>query len=227
MSRLRIVVMGAGGMARDVAHTIREVERRAPGRYEVLGYAVTDLTRLGPYDARDQVLGDVDWLSTHRDRFDGVVVGIGSPGALAHVAALVTGAFPEKEFPSFVHPRAELDFDSASIGRGVIVRAGVVGTVGVVLEDFVLVNACVTLGHECSVGTASVVMPSANVSGGVVIEPRALIGTGAQILQYLRVGEGASVGAGAVVTRDVPAGVTVVGVPARPRVRSVGDEEGA
>jgi serine acetyltransferase len=48
-----------------------------------------------------------------------------------------------------------------------------------------------------------------------------LIGTGAQVLQYLHLGSGAAVGAGAVVTRDVPEGVTVVGKPARAR-ESVG-----
>jgi serine O-acetyltransferase len=41
-----------------------------------------------------------------------------------------------------------------------------------------------------------------------------MIGTGAQILQYLSVGDGARVGAGSVVTKDVPPGATVIGVPA-------------
>jgi UDP-2-acetamido-3-amino-2,3-dideoxy-glucuronate N-acetyltransferase len=49
----------------------------------------------------------------------------------------------------------------------------------------------------------------------VVVEPRATIGSGAVILGGLRIGEGAFVGAGAVVTRDVPPGDLVVGVPAR------------
>ena len=44
---------------------------------------------------------------------------------------------------------------------------------------------------------------------------RFLIGSGAQVLQYLRVGSGATVGAGAVVTRDIPKGTAVVGIPAR------------
>jgi UDP-2-acetamido-3-amino-2,3-dideoxy-glucuronate N-acetyltransferase len=49
-----------------------------------------------------------------------------------------------------------------------------------------------------------------------VVERRASLGSGAVILGGLRVGEGALVGAGAVVTRDVEPGTVVVGSPARP-----------
>ena len=51
----------------------------------------------------------------------------------------------------------------------------------------------------------------------VVIEDDAWIGIGAIVLKGVRVGAGARVEAGAVVTRDVPAGVTVAGNPATPR----------
>jgi acetyltransferase-like isoleucine patch superfamily enzyme len=48
-----------------------------------------------------------------------------------------------------------------------------------------------------------------------VVERRASLGSGAVILGGVRIGEGALVGAGAVVTKDVAAGETVAGVPAR------------
>jgi acetyltransferase-like isoleucine patch superfamily enzyme len=48
-----------------------------------------------------------------------------------------------------------------------------------------------------------------------VVRKRASIGSGAIILGGLTIGEGSIVGAGAVVTHDVPVGATVVGVPAR------------
>ena len=48
-----------------------------------------------------------------------------------------------------------------------------------------------------------------------VVERRASIGSGAIVLCGVRIGEGAVIGAGAVVTRDVAAGDTVTGVPAR------------
>ncbi len=49
-----------------------------------------------------------------------------------------------------------------------------------------------------------------------VVERRASVGSGAVILGGIRIGEGALIGAGAVVTKDVPPGTTVVGNPARP-----------
>ena len=48
------------------------------------------------------------------------------------------------------------------------------------------------------------------------VEDDASIGSGATILCGVRIGKGALIGAGAVVTKDVPPGATVAGVPARP-----------
>ena len=48
-----------------------------------------------------------------------------------------------------------------------------------------------------------------------MIEDHAMVGAGANILPGVRVGVGALVGAGAVVTRDVPPKEVVMGIPAR------------
>ncbi len=219
MARARVVIVGAGGFAREVAHLLRELEAAEGGRFEHAGYAVTDLSKLGPHDSTAQVLGDLDWLDAHRDAFDAFVMGIGTPAAKATVSRMLIERFPEKAYPSLVHPRARFERESARFGRGVVVCDGVVGTVNLTFEDFAMVNLCCTLGHEATVGACAVLNPTVNLSGGVRIGTRVLVGTGAQVLQYVTVGEGATVGAGAVVARDVPAGVTVVGVPARPLVR--------
>ena len=51
--------------------------------------------------------------------------------------------------------------------------------------------------------------------GPVIIENDVWLGYGAVVLSGVRIGEGAIIGAGSVVTKDVPAGAIAVGVPAR------------
>jgi acetyltransferase-like isoleucine patch superfamily enzyme len=52
-------------------------------------------------------------------------------------------------------------------------------------------------------------------SSGIVIEDDVWVGTNAVILDGVEIGEGSVIGAGAVVTKSVPAGSVVVGVPGR------------
>ena len=58
-------------------------------------------------------------------------------------------------------------------------------------------------------------MGSAAIAGMVQIDNYATIGTNSTILPRLKIGEGAIIGAGAVVTKSVPPYKIVVGVPAR------------
>jgi acetyltransferase-like isoleucine patch superfamily enzyme len=58
-------------------------------------------------------------------------------------------------------------------------------------------------------------MGSAAIAGNVTIEDFATIGTNSTILPNLKIGAGAFIGAGAVVTRDVEPNSVYVGVPAR------------
>lgn len=211
----RIVVIGAGGQARDTAFLIRELAARgAPLR--CVGYVLSDLSYLGPRDSRDEVLGDFGWLRDNRASIDGLAMGIGTPGVRLKLALELAAAFPELSWPVLVHPSVQLDHASATLERGTMIAAGTAGTVNVRLAEFALVNVGCTLGHEATIGRAAVINHGASISGGVVLEDGVLVGTGARVLQYLTVGQGATVGAGAVVTKDVAPHSVVVGVPARP-----------
>jgi sugar O-acyltransferase (sialic acid O-acetyltransferase NeuD family) len=214
MTRKRIVVIGAGGMAREVQWLIREINA-VELLYEFLGYVVSDLNQCGNYDSRSAILGDYRWLEENRSSIDAVTVGIGTPAARLKVGRELLALLPEVEFPALIHPSAILDLASATIGQGVQICAGTVATVNITLDTWALCNLGCTLGHEAFVGEGSVIHPGANISGGVVLGKGVLVGTGAQVLQYCRVGDGATLGAGAVVHKDVAAGVTVAGVPAR------------
>ena len=101
---------------------------------------------------------------------------------------------------------------------------------GVTIEDEVFVGHGVMFINDSHPRAASEGQLQTEADWVVVptrVRQGASIGSGATILCGLTIGEKAMVGAGAVVTRDVAAGETVVGVPARVVLRSLGQERRA
>ena len=103
---------------------------------------------------------------------------------------------------------------------------------GAALSPFVTIASNIKIGkcfhanlysyveHDCIIGDFVTFAPGVKCNGNIHIEDHAYIGTGAVIKQGtpdkpLVIGKGAVIGMGAVVTKSVPAGVTVVGNPAR------------
>lgn len=209
------MVVGAGGFAREVKWLVSDLNARKDS-YRFLGFVVSALANLGEHDSSEEVLGDIGWLEEHRTEVDSLAIGIGNPSIRLSLGRDLSRKFPSIDWPALVHPSVMMDQGSVKLGKGVLVCAGVIGTVNLQLEDFSMVNLACTLGHESVIGAGSVLNPTVNVSGGVFMGEGVLVGTGAQILQYVSVGHEATIGAGAVVTKDVGPGETVVGIPARP-----------
>ena len=76
---------------------------------------------------------------------------------------------------------------------------------GIVIHSGTRIGEDVVIGHQVTLGGRDITGAAPYVEDGVYI------GAGAKILGGVRIGRGATVGANAVVTKDVPAGATVVG----------------
>jgi serine O-acetyltransferase len=102
----------------------------------------------------------------------------------------------------------------ARIGRRLFIDHGM----GVVVGETAEIGDDVTLYHGVTLGGTSPAENSdrqRNTKRHPTLARGAIVGSGAQILGPITVGEDARIGANAVVTRDVPAGCTAIGIPAR------------
>lgn len=207
-----IVVVGAGGFGRETLDVIDAVNARA-ATWRIRGVAddapaQVQVDRLASRGHR--VLGSVAEVAAAESGW--FVVGIGNPTTRSRVAQTFAAAGWKPA--TVVHPTAVLGSRTV-LAEGTVVCGGVQLSTNVVLGRHVHVNPGAVIGHDTVLEDLVSVNPGAVVSGEVHVGARALLGAGSVVLQGLEIGEAAVVGAGACVTRSVPAGTTVVGVPAR------------
>ncbi|MEV6875326.1 NeuD/PglB/VioB family sugar acetyltransferase [Amycolatopsis sp. NPDC051128] len=145
------------------------------------------------------------------------VVAIGDPTVRRAVAGRVLrrGLLPT----SVVHPRATLAHD-VTVPDGCLVLANAFVSTNVRLAPHTQVHYNATVGHDSVLEAFVTVLPGANVAGNVVLRTGVTLGSNSCVLPGLEVGARTLVGAGAVVTTHHPADRVLVGVPARPHVRS-------
>lgn len=118
------------------------------------------------------------------------------------------------QFKTVISPSAKIS-KTAEIGRGCLIQHGVNVSSSVILGDFVKLNTFANIMHDCNLESFTTVAPNAVLLGSVTISDSSFIGANATVLPGKRIGSRATVGAAAVVTKDVEENTTVAGNPAR------------
>lgn len=214
----RIVIFGVGGFGRELIVPLKK-------HIERLGLIPTaSIPKLCFADDNPAVIGapvcgvDVIGFDEMTDQ-DAVVIAIGN----GEIRKKIADRCAERGIP--VH---NLFADTFSVGVDAVIGKGAV------FCDHTMITASAKIGkqfqcniysyvaHDCVIGDYVTFAPRVCCNGNVHIGDFAYIGTGAVIKQGtpdkpLIIGAGATVGMGAVVTKDVAPGAVVMGNPAKPR----------
>jgi sugar O-acyltransferase (sialic acid O-acetyltransferase NeuD family) len=114
---------------------------------------------------------------------------------------------------NFIHP--SIDLTLTHLGQGNYIQESVVVQAEVRIGDNSSIHMGALIGHETQVGNSVFIAHAVSVSGCCTIGDGTFIGTNATILPRIKIGKWATIGAGSVVTRDVPDYAVVVGNPAK------------
>lgn len=207
MSGNRLLIIGAGGHGKVVGDCARTQEQWSEFVYFDDRWPI--LKECGPWP----VAGGGDRLLKVVRPGDQVFAAIGNPSS--RMTWLRRFQCDGLAVATIVHSRSILSPD-VILGAGSLVVAGAVINIGARLGMGCIVNTGATIDHDCMIGDGVHICPGAHLAGDVRVGDGAWIGLGVSVKQGLSIGPNSTVGAGAVVLTNVAAGVTVIGVPARP-----------
>lgn len=156
-----------------------------------------------------------DWLKNEDKNDIGFLIAIGNPHGRVrlklHDKLLQEGLKPV----TIAHHSAWIA-NNALIGIGSQIDAGAVIMAKTVIGKQCIIGPNTNISHETILEDAVDTTVGVTICGNCRIGVNAWICAGATIMPGLRVGEDAIVGAGSLVNKDVPSGLTVAGVPAKP-----------
>lgn len=206
---MRILILGAGGHAQVVADALLRA-REAGSNGQPIGYlddnpALSGQARLGL-----PILGRLSQVTTIDH--DALIIAIGNNTVRSRLYMELQAQ--GHCFATVCHPRATLAPD-VTLGPGTVVFAGVVVNTGSIIGANVILNTGCSVDHHNQINDHVHLAPGVHLGGDVQIGEGTLIGIGATVMPQRNIGKWSIVGASALVHRDLPDQVTVIGVPAQ------------
>jgi sugar O-acyltransferase (sialic acid O-acetyltransferase NeuD family) len=207
-----LIIVGAGGASREIAWVVEEINA-SELRWNLLGFLDDDAEKQGKLVEGYPVLGPVQAASDYPAAR--LIVGVASyknRGVRRKIVERLK--VPRDRFATIIAPTARVS-KHAFIGCGCAVLHRVVVAHNTVIGDHSLISSACVIGHDARFAGYVTLAQNATISGSTRLEADVYIGGGATLRDGVTVGEGALVGLGAVVFRDVPKGDTIVGNPAK------------
>lgn len=192
-----IVIIGAGGIGREVAWIIEEINEVNP-TWNILGFVDENSEMWGKELNGYKVLGGLDILDKLESKPE-VIVAIANCGVKKDIVAKLNNKF---NFATIIYPNVKIS-KYIEIGQGTIIYQGVILTVNTSIGNHVVISGNCGIGHDTVIGDYSSVLWGSNFSGFNIVGEECFIGVGTKIIQGINIGSRRKIGAGTVVIENI------------------------
>lgn len=214
MKKATYAVFGASGFGREVMPLLRQ-QLQANGVQPLDVVFVDDAPQPAVVNGH-QAITYAQWLAEPaEERF--ITIAIANSAVRQKLVERC-----QADGVQFIEVRASnvVQLDECELGEGAVLCPFVILSSNIKIGKYFHANMHCYIAHDCIVGDFVTLAPNVTCNGNVTLEDHAYIGAGALLKQGkpgspLVIGKGAVVGMGAVVTKNVPPGVTVIGNPAK------------
>lgn len=204
-----IVIVGAGGFAREVAWLIEEINEEKK-EWNLLGFIDDNKENIGKKLNGYKILGTTEYLNEELSRDIYTIIAIGN----GKIREKIVNKLKNRKYAILTHPNVKISSTNL-IEEGSIICSGNILTVNIKVGKHVIINLDCTIGHDAIIEDYTTVLPSVNLSGNTKTKKYTTLGTGTKVIQGVTIGENVMIGAGTIVIKDVESNVTAVGNPAR------------
>jgi sugar O-acyltransferase (sialic acid O-acetyltransferase NeuD family) len=203
-----LIIFGAGGLGQELAWLVEEINHHEM-KWNLLGFLdshpdVQNKTLIGY-----PVLGPFEFAENYKDCY--FVVAFGDPRLREKTVQLVSKY--KLKWANLISPTVRLH-KSNKLGKGIVIGRYTDLTIECELEDHVMLNIHVVLGHKVKIGKFSIISPNVTINGGATVGKCCSVGANAFVRDII-VGDYVTIGASSCVVKNVESDSVMGGVPAK------------
>lgn len=201
---MKVVIIGSSGHAKV---SIDILNRR--GGHQIIGL-LDDFRSVGESTMGIDVVGPVQMAETLKETGCSFFIAVGDNFGRHLVYSRLLEY--RLSYINVIDPSAIISND-VQIGIGNFIGIGSIINAGSVIGNHCIINTAAQLDHDNKLQDFVSIAPGVTLAGNVTVEKGSSIGIGSSVIEKITIGRQTVIGAGSVVTRNIPRFKVAYGVP--------------